>query len=132
MPTEAEKAIYPLSDPNGESIPYSIGDPQGLFIVSVANGAASAEKELPSDWEIVTIWSTVDAIIAFGDAVALDVTEDVEKENHLILPSKAPVSIRVPEIKKFKTWGLGAAGKIYIQRFRRWQALSVESRQTGI
>lgn len=126
MPTEAQQGVYPLSGPQGEPIPYDIGDPQGLFITSIANAVASAEKTLPATYDVVTIYATVDCIIGFGAGVVLTLGEDADKVDHLIVPAKTPVSIRVPNAK-FKVIGCTAAGKLYVQRFRKWQSTSTQT-----
>lgn len=132
MTTEAEAGVYPLSSPDGQPIPFDVGHPNGLFIVTVAV-AASAEKTLPDTWELVTLLATVDTIVGFGAAVALTLAEDVEKVDHVFVPAGVPTSIKVPAVK-FKTISADgvSVGKIYMQKFRRWQALTTESLQSRI
>lgn len=132
MATEAEKSVYPNSTPSGEAIPYDVGEPKGLWITPFAT-AASAEKELPVSWEdqIVVLYATEDCVIAFGDSVTLNLNQDVEKLDHQLIPRQTPVSIKLPA-RKFKTIRISADGLLYIQRYRRWQALSTEELQTRI
>lgn len=130
MPTEAEKSVYPHSSPAGKEIPYDVGDPSGLFIVDFT-GAASAEKDLGSDWEIAVLYATEACVIGFGASVTLNLNRDVVKLDHQIIPKDTPVSVKIPN-SKFKVIGISASGILFVQRYRRWQALTTEALQTRI
>lgn len=128
--TEAEKSTYPLATPTGESIPFDIGLPEGLMLVDFVT-AASGEKILPSDWEVVVFFATEYCVIAFGTGVTLDLTRDVAKVNHAIIPKETPVSLKVPDAK-FKVIRWTTDGTLFIQKYRRWQALATEVLQKRV
>lgn len=132
MPTEVEKSVYPLGAPPGSPIPFDVGEPNGLFITSISD-EASAEKTLTSTWELVVLLSTIECVVGFGSAVSLDLTEDEAKTDHQYVPANTPVSIKLPA-SKFKVIGIvaGETGKLYVQNYRRWQALSTEALSTRI
>ena len=127
MTTEAEESAYPLADPRGVPIPFDIGDPEGLWIAAIGV-AASSEKTLPSGWEIVVLYATQDCVIGFGNNITLNLTADVEKADHQMVPAGYPVTIRLPSLK-FKVIGT-VAGTLYIQKYRRWKAVQ-QAVQTG-
>lgn len=132
MTTEAEKSVYPLATPSGDSIPYDVGDPDALWI-SDFTAAASAEKELPATWldSICVLYASEACVVGFVDTLTLNLNVDTEKTKHLLLPKETPTSIKIPN-RKFKMIGVSAAGKLYIQKFRRWQALTTETLQTRL
>lgn len=122
MTTAAERAAYPLSGPQGESIPHDVGDPQGLLIVAVTTGASSTEKNIPTDYEIITLYSTVECLVGFDTAAAIDLTQNTHKEDHIILPAKTPTTIR-NRWSTLRTYGTGtSSGVLYLQKWRRWEA----------
>lgn len=128
--TQAEEQVYPLATPEGKDIPFDVGDPIGLFITAFTTGA-SAEKTLPTGFQIGVLYSTADMVIAFGTGVTLNLTPDVEKVDHQFVPAGTPVSIHFPA-SAFKTIGVATSGTLYIQGYRRWKALSQEVQQTRI
>lgn len=132
MPTEAEKQVYPLSDPRGIPLPFDVGAPEGLWITSVAV-AASAEKTLPATWDLVVLYATVDTVIGFGVGVALTLAADVEKVDHQFVPANTPVSIKLPNVK-FKVMSANgvSTGFLYVQKYRVWRAASQAVQQSSL
>lgn len=114
--------VYPLSTPDGKQIPYDLGEPTGLWITAFV-AAASAEKTLPSGWEIVVLFANADCVVAFGEDVTLNLNVDEEKVNHQYVPAFTPISIKLPSLK-FKTIRVSEDGTLYIQKYRKWQGLT--------
>jgi len=129
--TEVERATYPLGAPPGIPIPFDIGEPKGLFITSIGS-SASALKTLTSTWEVIVLYATVDCVVAFGSDPTLNLTEDTVKTDHQFVPAHSPVTIKLPDYR-FKVIRIGAEdGKLYVQNYRRWQALTTEALNSRI
>ena len=129
MTTAAEAAVYPLSDPRGNIIPFDVGAPEGVWITAIG-AAASAEKTLPSTWSLVVLWSTVDCLVGFGSAITLNTTQDTEKVDHQYVPANVPCTIALPSLK-FKVIRTGTVdGILYVQKYRVWRSAS-QSVQIG-
>ncbi len=81
----------------------------------------------------MTLIATVDTIVGFGAGIALTASVDTEKVDHIFVPAEIPTSIKLPAVK-FKVISADglSVGKLYLQKFRRWQALSTEVLQTRI
>lgn len=127
---QPDDAVYPHSEPTGKAIPFDVGEPTGLYITAFV-AAASAERTLSAAWEIVVLYATEDCVIGFGSGVTLTLAQDVVKANHQFVPKQTPVSVKLPS-NLFKVIRVSADGILYVQNYRRWQALSTELLQARI
>ena len=115
---------YPLSAPDGSSIPFDLGYPSGLVIISVAV-AASAALELPVDANLATFFSSCDCVVSFGDASPSAVlTEGVFSSLHIHIPANSSVALQIPAqfISVISADGV-TEGKLYISVFEPWEGL---------
>lgn len=117
---EANTDRFPNSDLSGIALPFDLGNPYGTFNVTTS-GAASALKTLPADTEVISIKSSVDAVMAFGAAPTPSVADDVFTENQVYLPAQQFVHLRVPS-NKFKAMNFSGAGTLRIQVWKAWKA----------
>lgn len=127
-----EQQVYPLGVPPGNVVPFDLGDPIGLFITSIAD-TASALRTMDDEWELVVLYATAQCIIAFGADPTLTIAENAVKEDHQIIPEYFPIAIKLPD-HRFKVIGTeaGVTGKLYVQAYRRWQALTTEALATRL
>lgn len=116
---------YPLSSPDGTPIPLEIMKPHS-FLQKVFNATtASADVNIPTDVEIMSITVTEDCIIKFGgsatipvDNVALTDTILVEKYTRVCVAPKAATCTLI---------GLTLSGVANIQFVEKWAGLAVQT-----
>ena len=131
MPTEAEKAVYPLAASGGVAIPFDIGYPLATFFTSFVLDTVSAQKTLNAEVlnHVAILYADQDVLVRFG--AIPDETVDTYVSDQLIVLRERPTAIIIPDVL-FKTRGITASGTLWIQILRRWQALEKEVATTGL
>ncbi len=117
---------YPLSSPKGDSIPFDIGFPYGLFTVPLGL-VASDPYQLPEDATIAVLHASCDCIICFGStdpAPSADLTEGAFFEHHTFVPAGGILSIQVPDqyFSVISSDGV-STGKLRLSLFKPWQSI---------
>jgi hypothetical protein len=127
----AEDQVYPHSTLAGSAVPFDVGDLLGLFLIAFT-AASTAAKALPTDAdEVLVLYSSQDCVVRFGTAAGMDaalLTADTDLSLHQFVPANTPVSInRFSDWTHVRVIGVSASGSLYIQRYRRWKALTLQS-----
>jgi len=131
----AERGVqqYPHSSLSGQSLPFEVGDPYGMFIDSIAV-AASAGVAIPNDDDLTLValcLATVRCIISW-DGVAPVTTEQSFKTNQAIIPAGGVHKLLLPglTIRNISADGT-STGKLYVQVYRAWKSGGVEALKTS-
>ena len=117
---------YPNSTPEGSIIPFDVGVPYGLYIVSVTGAALVAARKLPVDASLCTAMATVRSILSF-EGTAPAVTEDTFQSNFILLPANKLVHFVLPSNIFNCISAAAEVGKIYLQLWTPFQATGVAS-----
>ena len=114
---------FPSAKPDGELIPYSIGNPYGAYNHSVAI-TASTLQTLPADAGLVDFFcSSANVMLRFGDQVPALTADDTFYEDSLFIPINTHVQVLIPAVT-FKSIG-DAVGTLRIQLWRPWKAAGI-------
>jgi len=121
---------FPSARPDGELIPYSIGNPYGVYSHSVAV-TASVLQTLPVSTTLVDFFcDQANVMLRFGDQVPALTADDTFREDSLFIPIGTHVQILIPAIT-FKSIG-DTTGTLRLQLWRAWKAAGISSLKTSI
>lgn len=127
MATAAQQQLYPLSTEDSKSIPLDVALPLTLIKDSVVHNAATVIN-LPADFNIVGIYSTVPCIIDFTNTATFPVPANIELDSAVFIPQDSYMVIKVPSTGLVKVCPLISAGTgiIMINNLQKWAGLGLD------
>ena len=120
---------YPLSTPDGTSIPLDVFKPHSVVLLSFSNMVASAVVAIPDGIEIASLYSTEDCIVQFGGTAVIP-GNGVNKADALIL-TKDVITNVAPPLVTMTVIGITAAGSLRIQFIHKWAGLALPKQLSG-
>lgn len=131
MATAASQSLYPSSTDDGKAIPLDVMSPRELlFVPLVANDESLVT--IPANYNVVSIYSTIDAIIDFDNGLAYPPVAG-ELDNALFLPAGTIMTVQLPNQGAVRVVPVVAdeVGYCTIQHIQKWAALGLQ-RQLGV
>jgi hypothetical protein len=120
MAEAAGRALYSLSTPKGEPIPFEVIRPAGLITLAFTD-VASAAISIPAAAELLAIYSTAEAIIAFDSVVSYS-SVGTYQANHMIIPANTFMNIDHNEAATFTALGIREGGGIlFVVAVTKWK-----------
>lgn len=115
---------YPLSTPDGDSIPLDIIRPHSYLFIDFTL-SASASIAVPAGVEIMSVSATTDCFIKFGGTAAAPVA-GVLSSDLCLVEADMRTSI-APTASTFTVIGDMASGKLRIQFIDKWAGLALQT-----
>ena len=129
MATEASTQLYPFSTEKGEAIPLDVVRPLGVLVAALtANTAATVN--IPATFSVVSIRSTIDAMVDFDNAAGYPLTGPYTSA--LILHKDVIQTIQLPDTGNVKIVPInaGEAGKVLINGIQKWAGIGLNRQLT--
>ena len=120
---------YPLSTPDGLSIPLDVIKPHSIVLLNFTTMTASAVVAIPDGIEIASLYSTEDCVIQFGGTAAVP-ANGVNTPNALVL-TKDVITVIAPPLVTLTAIGLSTAGSLRIQFIEKWAGLALVKQISG-
>lgn len=117
-----QQELYPFSTQNSQAIPLDVIDP--LAHITNALTTTFANVTIPSDWEICTLYSDVDAYVDMAPGAYGTPVDGTSYADLLFLPSKFVVTARIKP-GTIRVRAVIGAGRIQIQHIQKWAALAL-------
>jgi hypothetical protein len=94
--TAVSDSVYPLSTPEGQSIPMDVMEPLSLaYFTFVA--ATSKNITIPASYSLVTLYATKDCVLRFGATPIPNVLVDgAEYTNAMYIPAQTLITAKIP------------------------------------
>lgn len=118
---------YPLSTPDGISIPLDVIRPNSFMLINFTT-VVSAEFTVPTGVEIMSIVATEDCVINFGGAPVLPVSGTLYT-NSVSIERDQRLTVS-PTASTFKVIGETASGTLRINFIDNWAALTLTTQQS--
>lgn len=115
---------YPLSTPDGISIPLDVIKPYSYILKSVGT-TVSAAINIPAAIEIISFAATEDTIICFG-GTAVAPPDGTPQSNTLFVQKGTRVTV-APPANTFTVLALGTAGYLHCQLIDKWAGLALQT-----
>ena len=120
---------YPLSTAEGTAIPLDVIRPYGIIKIPFTSGSGSSSITIPSDVEVLNVYSDVDCLIQFAtsNASASALVDNTFKSDAMYVSADVFTIISPPVDKKaFSIRGISASGNCVVQYLRKWTALALQ------
>ena len=115
---------YPLSTPDGISIPLDVIKPHSYILKSVG-ATVSASIAVPAAIEIISFAATEDTVICFG-GTAIVPPDGSPQANTLVVLKGTRVTI-APPASTFTVIALGTTGYLHCQFIDKWAGLALQT-----
>lgn len=126
MTSPAGLTQYPFADPNGNPLPFSIGNPYGLVTQAIGTSASST-LTLPTDVTVAVFFATVRCVVSFRGTTPV-LANGTFSEDHMIIPKGSVHGILVPDVSIRNISADGSStGKLYIQLYKPWKTAGIDS-----
>jgi hypothetical protein len=122
MVTEVDKSVYPLSTPEGQSIPMDVMEPLSMsYYTFVAN--TSKNIVIPAAYSMVALYATKDCILKFGGtALPNTLVDGAEYVNALYIPAQTIITSLIPSSGAASVVSV-SAGILTITALENWKML---------
>jgi hypothetical protein len=111
--------LYPLSSPDGQSIPYEVIRPIGL-IRQDFNDVGSAAVTIPTAADILAFFANATCIVTFG-ATAVVPANGVHGLNSILIPANTYMNVDHNGAANFSVVGVSEAGTLFTVTVKKWQ-----------
>lgn len=125
MPSTTQR--YPLSTPDGISIPLDVIKPHS-FIRKATALSVSGSISIPDVVEIISFAATEDCYICFG-GIATIASDGVLQPNVVFVQKGTRVTV-APTANNFTVLALDTAGYLYCQLIDKWAGLALQTQYT--
>jgi hypothetical protein len=122
MPSTSQR--YPLSTPDGASIPLDVIR-SGGFIRKATALTVSASVSIPDSIEIVSFTATEDCLVCFGGTAAV-AADGVLQANTVFVRKDSRVTV-APTANNFTVISYTASGYLYCQLIDKWAGLALQT-----
>jgi len=115
---------YPLSTPDGISIPFDVIRPSGYMAVNTAL-TVSGQIAIPAGCEIISFTATEDCIVRFGANAAIPST-GVVLTDAVHIPRDMRITV-APVAEFFTVISEGQVGVLRCQLIDKWAGLALQT-----
>ena len=120
---------YPLSTAEGTAIPLDVIRPYGIIKIPFTSGSGSSSVSIPTDVEVLNIYSDVDCLIQFAtsNATASALVDNTLKNDAMYVSADVFTIISPPVDKRtLSVIGISDSGNCIVQYMRKWTALALQ------
>lgn len=115
---------YPLSTPDGISIPFDVIRPSGYLAVNTAL-TVSGQIAIPAGCEIISFTTTEDCIVRFGANASIP-SSGVVLGDAVHIPREMRITV-APTAEFFTVIAEGIAGVLRCQLIDKWAGLALQT-----
>lgn len=121
------KNRYPLATADGVAIPNDTIRPKYAYGLAIS-GTNAATGGIPTGYETVVLYSTIDCVVRFGN-VAAPLTSSFLAEA-MFLPKGTLVTVSPTVLDFIHSIAIGGTGTLYITVVESWAGLALELQTT--